>query len=72
LGEGSNHIHETELMTARKLRIIEKKLVIDRGNILTIFIRRLLKMILLQVKAKSASSFTINTNLLYTAVQICF
>jgi len=42
-------------MTARKLRIIEKKLVIDRGNILTIFIRRLLKMILLQVKTRPAN-----------------
>lgn len=55
-------------MTARKLRVIEKKISIDRGHVLTVFIRRLLKLFLMMLRAGKS----INLNCLYCVVQICY
>lgn len=59
-------------MTARKLRILEKKIVIDRGHILTIFIRRLLKMLLAYLRNFDKSGRPLTHNCVYCVVQVCY
>jgi hypothetical protein len=70
--EGGSHVHETELLAARKLRIIEKKIIAERGNILTVFIRRLLKMSLMLIRTSKKYREAATPQLIYCIVQVCY
>lgn len=72
LVEAGTYVHETELLTARKLRIIEKKIIAERGQILTVFIRRLLKMSLMLIRTNKDYREAATPQLIYCIVQVCY
>jgi hypothetical protein len=59
-------------MSARKLRIIEKKIIIERGHILTVFIRRILKMVLMLIRTRKECREAATPQFIYCLVQICY
>ena len=71
LNEGNSYTHETEMMTAKKLRVIEKSVVADRNHILTIFIRKMLKNLLMAIRTKTLQ-FSFKMTDVYCIIQVCY
>ena len=55
LSEENTYMHETEILSAKKLRILEKQIMVERNHILTIFIRRVLKLALVRLRTADRS-----------------
>ena len=60
LMEENSYSHETEIMAAKKLRIIEKNSVYDRNHILTLFIRKFLKHLLIEMRENREHNISIS------------
>ena len=58
-------------MTAKKLRIIDKALVPDRNNIVTVFVRKILKHFLMAIR-KHTAEYSLEMKDVYCLIQICY
>lgn len=72
LNENKNHSDVFALMTVGKLKIIEKQIIMERGHILTIFIRRLLKVVLGLIRTKKGCKESVTPQFIYFIIQICY
>ena len=74
LSEENTYMHETEILSAKKLRILEKQIIVERNHILTIFIRRILKLALVKLRTanRMVESQTMEIEDLYCLAQVCY
>ena len=59
------------MMTAKKLRVIEKSVIADRNHILTIFIRKMLKHLLMSIRTDK-TQFAFKATDIYCIIQVCY
>ena len=71
LAEGNTYMHETEILSAKKMRILDKQILVERNHILTIFIRRVLKLTLVKLRQKKSEP-KLNLMDIYCIAQVCY
>jgi hypothetical protein len=70
LTEENSFAYETEILTAKKLHLIEKKNPHERNSILTYFVRKVIKQVLINIRNKRKVEYCEND--IYNLVQICY
>jgi hypothetical protein len=70
LTEENSFAYETEILTAKKLHLIEKKNPQERNSILTYFVRKVIKQVLINIRNRKKVEYSEND--IYNLVQICY
>lgn len=71
LTEMGASLPETELLTVKKMHLIDRKQPTERNSVLTYFVRKILKELLLSVRRQS-NFLPLMEEELYCLVQICY